>query len=85
MEKTYWRMKEATNRGEAILSICDVLTHNPLWLNKCTSQLFAVVVNLHTTQKRTQWLKLTPWENVRDLFIEVKKEYYNSIDWSTKF
>ena len=79
-ETIYWKMKEALNKEEAIISICDVLTHNPLWLNKCTSQLFAVVYNLHTTKKRSQWLKMTPWENVRELFIEIKTEYYNEKD-----
>jgi hypothetical protein len=79
MEKNtnYWKMKEATGKEEAIISILDVLNHNPLWLNKCTSQLFAVVYNLHTTKKRRQWLNMMPFEQVKELFIEIKKEYYN--------
>jgi hypothetical protein len=36
-------MLEATNASEAITSIENVLIENPLWLNKCTSDLFAVV------------------------------------------
>ena len=41
--KTNFKMKEATNASEAITSIENVLIENPLWLNKCTSDLFAVV------------------------------------------
>ena len=43
--KTMYKMKEATNKLEAIMTFSDV----------------------------------------RDLFIEIKKEYYNSIDWTNKF
>ena len=32
--KTTFKMKEATNKEEAIISILDVLEENPLWLNK---------------------------------------------------
>lgn len=38
-----FKMKEATNASEAIYSIECVLIENPVWLNKCTSDLFAVV------------------------------------------
>ena len=78
-------MKEATNKPEAIISILDVMTENPLFLNKCTSNMFAVVYNLHTTKKRKQWLDLCSFNDVRDLFIEIKKEYYNSLDFTNKF
>ena len=40
-------------------------------------RLFAVVYNLHTTKKRRQWLDMMPFEQVKELFIEIKKEYYN--------
>ena len=83
--KTTFRMKEATNKKEAIISILDVMTENPVWLNKCSSQIFAVVYNLHNTKNRQEWLKLMDFAEVRDLFIEIKKEYYNAIDWNNKF
>ena len=83
--KTTYKMKEATNKKEAIISILDVMTENPVWLNKCSSQIFAVVYNLHNTEKRQEWLKLMDFAEVRDLFIEIKKEYYNAIDWNNKF
>ena len=41
--KTDFKMKEATNASEAIYSIECVLIEIPVWLNKCTSDLFAVV------------------------------------------
>ena len=47
-----YKMKEATNKQEAIISILDVMTENPVWLNKCTSKEFAVVYRLHNTKKR---------------------------------
>ena len=83
--KTTFRMKEATNIKEAIISILDVMKENCVWLNKCTSKEFAVVYNLHNTKNRQEWLKLMDFAEVRDLFIEIKKEYYNAIDWNNKF
>jgi hypothetical protein len=78
--KTTFKMKEATNKEEAIISILDVMTENPLFLNKCTSNMFAVVYNLHTTKKRTEWLNLCSFSDIRDLFIEIKTQYYNSLE-----
>ena len=75
--KNTFKMKEATNKEEAIISICDVMSENPLWLNKCSSQLFTIIYNLHNTRKRTSWLNTCDFDNVRDLFIEIKTEYYN--------
>tara|TARA_Y100000004_G_scaffold8539_1_gene9495 strand:- start:5765 stop:6019 length:255 start_codon:yes stop_codon:yes gene_type:complete len=83
--KTMYKMKEATNKLEAIISILDVMKENPIWLNKCTSKEFIVVYRLHNTKKREEWLNLMTFSDVRDLFIEIKKEYYNSIDWTNKF
>jgi hypothetical protein len=76
--KTTFKMKEATNKEEAIISILDVMTENPLFLNKCTSNMFAVIYNLHTTNKRKDWLELCNFTDVRDLFIEIKTQYYKN-------
>ena len=38
-----FKMKEATTKQEAIISICDVMSENPIWLNKCTSDVFALI------------------------------------------
>ena len=56
--KTMYKMKEATNKLEAIISILDVMKENPIWLNKCTSKEFIVVYRLHNTKKRKEWLNL---------------------------
>ena len=74
--KTNFRMLEATNKKEAITSILDVIAQNPLWLNKCTSPLYCVVKSLTTNRRRKAWLNLCQWEQVRDLFVEIKTEYY---------
>ena len=43
--KSNYTMLEATGKQEAIISICDVMAENPVWLNKCTSDLFALLNN----------------------------------------
>ena len=110
--KTNFRMKEATNTSEAITSICDVLKENPLWLNKCTSDLFAVVKQcwdlpmivqeykvdkanfdnshdyldaLDKSEHKVSVLSMLKSEQIINLFIEIKTEYYNFKDntqWS---
>ena len=77
-------MKEATNQEEAITSIIDVFKNRPLFLNKCNSDLFAVTYNLEL-ETAESLLKTMRFEQVKNLFIELKKEYYSSIDWGTKF
>lgn len=77
-------MLEATNKQEAIISIVDVLTNRPLWINKCTSDLFAVMDTLSVKTAEVLLYQIR-FEQVKNLFIELKKEYYNSIDWGSKF
>lgn len=78
-------MLEATNKQEAIISILDVVKVNPLWLNKCTSPLFCVIQSLTSHRRKKAWLNLCAWENVKELFIEIKTEYYNNQDYTNKF
>ena len=78
--KSNFKMLEATGKQEAIISICDVMAENPVWLNKCTSDLFALLNDLSTTRQRSMWLDCLTWNQVRDLFIEIKTEYYNFKD-----
>ena len=121
--KSNFKMKEATNASEAITSIENVLIENPIWLNKCTSDLFAVVKQcwdlpmivkeevddeLHAkvskeipcenfdceydyieavhkeTHKRAEhkvsMLSMLAKEQIINLFIEIKTEYYNFKD-----
>ena len=102
-----FKMKEATNTSEAIYSIENVLIENPLWLNKCTSDLFAVVkqcwdlpmiVQEYEIQEddygdeiriphdhKVSMLSMLNSEQIINLFVEIKTEYYNFKDntqWS---
>ena len=79
--KITYKMKEATNTTEAITSILDVIKQNPLFLNKCTSDLFIITKTLYTTnEKRKDFLNSLNFEQVKNLFIEIKKEYYHFKD-----
>ena len=82
--KTTFKMKEATNAEEAIVSILDVLEENPLWLNKITDSLFILVKSIEPEHRRFM-LEKSMDESVIDLFVKIKKEYYNFKDntqWS---
>ena len=80
-----FKMQEATNTQEAITSILFALKSNELFLNKCSSLMFAVISNLHTTEKRRFYLELLTKEEIKNLFVEIKTAYYNSKDYSLKF
>ena len=83
METTF-KMKEATNKDEAIISILDVLEENPVWLNKITDGLFILVKSIESEHKRFL-LEKSLDEQVIDLFVKIKTEYYNFKDnslWS---
>ena len=69
-----YKMKEATNKEEAIVSILDVVKENPVWTNKITDGLFILVQSIEDEHKQ-----------VIDLFVKLKTEYYNFLDntrWS---
>lgn len=81
---TNYTMKEATNKQEVIISICDVLKERPVWLNKCLSNLSVILQNSNETNQNII-LQSMPPETCVDLFVEFKKEYYNFKDntvWS---
>jgi hypothetical protein len=77
--KTTFKMKEALNKEEAIVSILDVIDENPVWLNKITDSLFILVKTIEPEYKRFL-LEKSIDEQVIDLFIKLKKEYYNFKD-----
>tara|TARA_R100000781_G_C4028420_1_gene109738 strand:- start:371 stop:622 length:252 start_codon:yes stop_codon:yes gene_type:complete len=77
--KTTFKMKEATNKDEAIVSILDVLEENPVWLNKCKSSLLAILQSLGT-KSRKFLLNKSVDEQVIDLFVELKTQYYHYQD-----
>ena len=56
------------------------MKENPLFLNKCTSDLFILLNELATNKQRKMWLDCLKFSQVRDLFIEIKTEYYNFKD-----
>lgn len=75
-ENPTYQMKTATNKLEAIASILDVMTENPLWLLKCTSKEFVVVYRLHKTDSREQWLNAMSFKDVKNC---IKKFMYSMI------
>jgi hypothetical protein len=82
--KTTYKMKEATSTQEAIESILDVIEENPVWLNKITDGLFILIKNIEPKHRQFILDKSTG-EQVTDLFIKIKTEYYNFKDntqWS---
>jgi len=84
--KTNFKMKEATNKEEAIISILDVMKENPLWLNKVTDSL-AILLKTIEEEHRRFLLEKSVEEQVISLFVKLKTEYYNNdnIIWNGKW
>ena len=80
--KTNFKMLEATTKQEAIISICDIMKENPLWINKCTSDLFILLNGLASNRQRKMWLNCLKDQQIVDLFVELKKEYYHFKDFT---
>ena len=72
-------MKEATNVQEAITSILDVIEESPVWLNNINSSILTLVRNIEQEHKRFV-LEKSLDEQVIDLFVEIKTEYYKFQD-----
>ena len=79
MKMKEFKMKEATNKEEAIISILDVMKENPLWLNKVTDSL-AILLKAMPGEYRQFLLEKSVDEQVIDLFVKLKTEYYNFKD-----
>ena len=67
-----FKMLEATNKQEAIISLRDVQLNKP--------ELLTDYVRLSM-----QDLDQRSFQEVRDMFIQIKTRYYDSIDYSNKF
>tara|TARA_R110002074_G_scaffold344860_1_gene515270 strand:- start:377 stop:586 length:210 start_codon:yes stop_codon:yes gene_type:complete len=67
-----FKMKEATSKPEAIISLLDVQTKKPVLLP-------------NNTALTEYGLNRLSFQVVRDLYIKVKSAYYNSIDNSKRF
>ena len=76
-----FKMKEAVNANEARLSILDVLKENPLWMNKVTDSLSIILRGL-SDEEREYLLNKTIDEQVVDLFVNIKKQYYHFKDFT---
>tara|TARA_R100001443_G_C3353280_1_gene177302 strand:- start:1185 stop:1436 length:252 start_codon:yes stop_codon:yes gene_type:complete len=74
-----YTMLEATNKKEAIISILDVLNENPVWLNKVSDGLYLLLKNIEK-EHQLFLLEKSVDEQVIDLFVKIKKEYYNFKD-----
>ena len=77
--KTNYTMLEATNVEEAKTSILDVINENPIWLNKISNSLCILVRSIEPEHKKFLLDKSVD-EQVIDLFVNMKKEYYNFKD-----
>tara|TARA_R100000541_G_scaffold16205_1_gene25786 strand:+ start:225 stop:434 length:210 start_codon:yes stop_codon:yes gene_type:complete len=67
-----FKMKEATTKQEAIISLLDVQSNQPILLP-------------NNTALTEDGLNILKFEIVRDLYIKVKTAYYNSQDNSKRF
>tara|TARA_R110002096_G_scaffold235831_1_gene426144 strand:- start:322 stop:531 length:210 start_codon:yes stop_codon:yes gene_type:complete len=67
-----FKMKEATSKPEAIISLLDVQSKKPVLLP-------------NNTALTEYGLNRLSFQVVRDLYIKVKSAYYNSIDNSKRF
>ena len=82
--KSNYTMLEATNKQEAIISILDVVKENPVWLNKISDSLLILVRSIELEHKKFL-LEKSMDEQVIDLFVKIKTQYYNFKDnslWS---
>ena len=65
-------MKEATTKQEAIISLLDVQSNHPVLLP-------------NNTVLTTEGMQSLSFQTIRDLYIKVKTNYYNSQDNSKRF
>ena len=77
--KSNYKMKEAVNAKEAIKSILNVLKENPLWLNQVNDSLLLLLKAVDPDHQEFL-LKKSVDEQVIDLFVKLKTEYYNFKD-----
>ena len=67
-----FKMKEATTKQEAIISLLDVQSNQPVLLP-------------NNTVLTTEGMQSLSFQTVRDLYVKVKTNYYNSQDNSKRF
>jgi hypothetical protein len=67
-----FKMKEATNKQEAIISLLDVQTNKPNLLPNNSTFDESILDGI-------------PFLELRDLYIKVKTAYYSSLDFKNRF
>jgi|TARA_Y100000114_G_scaffold155326_1_gene179205 hypothetical protein len=72
-------MLEATNKNEAITSILDAVKNNAVWLNECDSYFLLATKSLNEELRKDYLNNLTK-DDVINLFVELKTQYYNYKD-----
>ena len=77
--KSNYTMLEATNKQEAIISILDVVNENPVWLKKISDSLLILIRSIELEHKKFL-LEKSLDEQVIDLFVKIKTQYYNFKD-----
>jgi len=75
-----FKMKEAVTHEEAIISLLDVQENKPELLTNAAAELLPKLIKFDKED-----LIALDFSEVRDLFIHVKRMYYDSIDWSKRF
>ena len=78
--KTDFKMKEATNKEEAIMSILDVMEKKPNFIQNIDDIGFLLTCNCTAMpSERIEWLDQFDFPQIRDLFVKIKTAYYKSI------
>ena len=78
--KTNFKMKEATNKEEAIMSILDVMEKKPNFIQNIDDIGFLLTCNCTAMpSERIEWLDQFDFPQIRDLFVKIKTAYYKSI------
>ena len=85
MTQKKFTMKMAGNKQEAISVILETLDNNANWLSNCESELFSLIYKMHVTEERERWLNLCSWQQIKDLYIEIREQYYNATPIKTIF
>ena len=70
-----FKLKNAVNRDEAIISILDVVNENPVWLNQITDSLLILLKNIEPEHQEFL-LEKSVDEQVTDLYVKIKTQFY---------
>ena len=77
--KSNYTMLNAINKDEAAASILNVLKENPIWLNKVSGSLVAILKAIDEDEREFLLQKQID-EHVIDLFVKMKEQEYHFKD-----